>query len=52
MNKALIFTEFALLTFSVVIIEGVETDARDVSILGMADVFKPEEADVFVIAET
>lgn len=38
MNKTLVFKELALLAFSVVIIEGVEADAGDVSILGVADV--------------
>jgi hypothetical protein len=37
MNKALVFKELALLAFSVVIIEGAEADAGDVSMLGVAD---------------
>lgn len=46
MNKALVFKELALLAFSVVIIEGAEADAGDVSILGVADVSIIGVADV------
>lgn len=49
MNKTLVFKELALLAFSVVIIEGAEADAGDVSILGKPDVLALGVADVSII---